>query len=112
MKKLLINTRNIEFGFIKSQELILVKIINKINEIVEALNKNENAIKMNLSVTPYHDYNLKVKSWNAKTFKKWMRKGNCPGCGVSCGSDHKPNCWARKQLLESLKDRKKRKEVK
>jgi len=48
---------------------------------------------------------LRAKAWNAKTFKKWTRKGRCPGCGAGCGSDHQPNCWVRKELLESLKNK-------
>jgi len=90
-----------------SSKATLTEIIKKINEIVDFIINKE--VEMNLSVTD--TYNLKAKSWNAKTFKKWSRKGNCPGCGVGCGSNHQLDCWARKKLLESLKTRKKGKNV-
>ena len=45
---------------------------------------------------------LRPKGRNAKHYTKWMRKGTCPGCGVGCGSDHRPDCWARKELLRQI----------
>lgn len=45
---------------------------------------------------------MKPKSWNAKHLTKWMRKGECPGCGVDCGSDHQKGCKTRKAMLEVM----------
>ena len=45
---------------------------------------------------------LRIKGRNGKHFTKWMRKGRCPGCHVGCGSDHREDCWARKELLSQI----------
>ena len=49
-------------------------------------------------------FNLERKTRNARTYKKWTRKGNCLSCRVNCGSNHKFNCLLRKEMLESLKN--------
>jgi len=63
------------------------------------------AFKKVNEVLEQYDFSYRVvkpKAWNAKHYSKWMRRGECPGCGVGCGSLHQENCKTRAYLISQL----------